>query len=83
MAHRKKKKTFLAVYLGATSAMRKWEKLSPKVRKEREAAGITAWHAWVAKNRTSIVSMGSPLGGTKRVDRNGIANTSNEALPLG
>jgi hypothetical protein len=75
---KKRKKTFLAVYLGAQAAMKKWEKLPPKIQQELESKGIQAWQEWVAKNKKSIVYMGAPLGTTKRVDRKGIANTSNE-----
>jgi hypothetical protein len=80
MAKSKKKqtKTFLAVYLGAQAAMKKWEKLPAKTRHEREIAGIQAWQAWVAENKKSIVYMGAPLGTTKRVDRKGVVNTSND-----
>jgi hypothetical protein len=81
MAKSKKKaqrQTFLAVFLGSTSGMKKWEKLPARTRKEREAAGIQAWHGWVARNRKAIVYMGAPLGTTKRASRKGIANTSNE-----
>jgi len=70
--------TYLAVYLGATSAMKKWEKLPEKTRKEREALGMQAWHSWIAENKKSIVYMGAPLGVTKRVSRKGVANTNNE-----
>ena len=73
-----KKRTFLAVYLGGQTAMKKWEKLEPKIRREREVAGMHAWHEWVAKNNASIVYMGAPLGTTKRVDRKGVSNISNE-----
>jgi hypothetical protein len=75
---KKKKRTFLAVYLGALAAMKKWEKLPAKKQEEFEAKGIQAWQAWVAKNKSSIVYMGGPLGTTKRVNRKGVANTQNE-----
>lgn len=75
---KKQKRTFLAVYLGAQSAMKKWEKLPAKTRREREAAGIQAWHAWVAKNKKSIAYMGAPLGTTKQVNRKGIADIRND-----
>jgi hypothetical protein len=73
-----KKKNYLAVYLGTAAAMKKWEKMPAKVRREREAAGVQAWHAWVKRNRKAIAYMGSPLGTTKKVERRGIANTRNE-----
>ena len=74
---KKLKKTFLAVFLGTDAAMKKWQKLSPKVRREREVAGMQAWHAWVDKNKKAIVYMGAPLGSTKRVDRKGTSKTHN------
>ena len=74
----KQKKTFLAVYLGTQTGMKKWNKLPAKIRQEREAAGIQAWMAWATKNGKSIVEMGGPLDSTKRVNRKGISNTSNE-----
>jgi hypothetical protein len=80
MTTKKKKtpqKTFLAVFIGTPSLTKKWEKLPANKRKEREIAGLQAWHEWVAKNKKAIVYMGAPLGGTKRVDRKGVANTSN------
>jgi hypothetical protein len=75
---KKQKKRYLAVFLGNTAGMKKWEKLPAKTRQERETAGMQGWHAWVAANKKSIVNMGAPLGTTKRVNRKGIANTSNE-----
>ena len=58
--------------------MKKWEKLPAKKQQELGAKGSQAWHAWVVKNKKSIAYMGGPLGTTKRVNRKGIANTSNE-----
>ena len=80
MTNSKKKsapKTFLAVFIGTPAMMKKWEKLPAKIRQERETAGMQAWHAWVAKNKKAIVYMGAPLGETKRVNRKGVANISN------
>jgi hypothetical protein len=36
----KKMKTFLAIFIGKPSGMKKWEKLPAMVRKERETAGM-------------------------------------------
>ena len=71
------KKTFLAVYLGSASAMKKWEKLPAKVRREREALGMQAWMQWVTKNEKAIVELGGPLGATKCVDRKGVSSITN------
>ncbi len=70
-------KTFLAVYTGTLDSMAKWKSLPEKERKEREAAGMAAWHAWVEKNQKSIVGVGSPLGKTKRVSASGVADIRN------
>jgi hypothetical protein len=70
-------KTFLAVFTGTPASMAKWSVLSEKERKEREATGISAWHAWVEKNRKSIVEVGSPLGKTKNVSASGIFDIRN------
>ena|SRR6185295_9705148 len=81
MAKAKKKaktKLYLAVYLGKPSAMRKFEKLSPKVRREKEMAGMQGWMGWARKNGRAIADMGGPLGTTKRISRRGIANIANE-----
>ena len=71
--------TFLAVFVGGkTSAkMAAWNALPEAERRAREQQGIAAWKAWVEKHQASLVSMGGPLGKTKRVDPAGIADISN------
>ena len=54
--------TFLAVFLGSTSA-------------KMQAA---AWKAWAEKHQEAIVAIGGPLGKTKKIDSNGIADIANE-----
>jgi len=71
-------KKFLAIYLGSAAGMDAWKKMSDEERKPKEAAGVQAWHAWVAANKAAIVDMGSPLGKTKRVSKQGIADVRNE-----
>ena len=44
-------------------------------RKQKEQAGIEAWHKWVSDNEKSIAEMGSPLGKTKRTDKTGSSDT--------
>ena len=70
-------KTFLAVFTGTPASMAKWKVLPEKERKEREAAGISAWHAWIEKNKKSIIEVGSPLGKTKNVSASGISDIRN------
>jgi hypothetical protein len=72
--------TYLAVFLGSkTSAHRAaWDALPADERRGKERDGMMAWRAWVEKHQDVIVSMGGPLGGTKRVSPRGIEATSNE-----
>lgn len=72
--------TYLAVFLGSkTSARRKaWDALSEAQRQAKEKEGIAAWYAWATKHQAAIVTMGGPLGKTKKVSERGIADISNE-----
>jgi hypothetical protein len=72
--------TFLAVFLGSKTSARwkAWEALSETERKVREREGIAAWMAWATKHQAAIVTMGGPLGKTKKVSERGIQDISNE-----
>jgi len=72
--------TFLAGFLGSkTSAkMVAWNALPEAERRAREQQGMAAWKAWVEKHQSAIAAMGGPLGKTKKVDSNGIADIANE-----
>ncbi|WP_316184568.1 MULTISPECIES: hypothetical protein [unclassified Bradyrhizobium] len=72
--------TYLAVFLGSRTSpqWKAWEALSETDRKAKEQQGMAAWHAWVDKHKDAIVGMGGPLGKTKRVAKDGIADISNE-----
>jgi hypothetical protein len=73
-------KHFLAVFIG-TEASRKasgWDDLSDAERNEREKTGIQAWGRWVQANGAAVVSMGAPLGKTKRVSRLGVEGIKNQ-----
>lgn len=39
--------------------------------------GMEAWSKWATDNASVIVDMGSPLGKTKRTDKNGVSDTKN------
>lgn len=71
-------KSYLAIFLGSTAAMDKWRAIEETKRKEMEKAGIAAWMKWATHNAGSIVEMGGPLGKTKKVDAQGIADVRNE-----
>jgi hypothetical protein len=72
--------TYLAVFLGSkTSAkMAAWNAMSEAERKAKEMEGMAAWKAWVEKHQGAIQAMGGPLGKTKRVDGQGVADIANE-----
>ncbi len=72
--------TFLAVFLGSKTSPRRaaWDALSDQERRAREQEGIAAWKAWADKHHAAIVTMGGPLGKTKKVSGPGIRDVSNE-----
>jgi len=72
-------KKFLAIYLGtpATRAKSGWDQLDPAKRKQREEAGIRAWHDWMTTHKSAIDVAGGPLGKTKRVGAKGVSDSRN------
>ena len=73
-------KTFLAIYLGsaASPARASWDALDEETRKARDEAGMAAWMQWGEENAGAIVDNGAPLGKTKRTDRAGVSDVTNE-----
>ena len=71
-------KNFLAVFLGSPEAMAAWGKSDEESKKKKEKEGMEAWMKWVMDNKGAIVDGGSPLGKTKRIDKNGISDVRNE-----
>jgi hypothetical protein len=70
-------KKYLAIYTGTAEAMAKWNSMPEQELRERQAAGVKAWHEWVERNKASIVEIGAPLGRTKSVTQAGIADIRN------
>jgi hypothetical protein len=72
--------TFLAVFVGSKNSAKfaAWNALSESDRKAKEQQGVAAWKAWVEKHQSALAQMGGPLGKTKRVATNGVADYSNE-----
>jgi hypothetical protein len=70
-------KNFLAIYTGAPAGMDAWKAMDAAQRQEKEKAGVEAWKAWVMKHQSSIVDQGNPLGRTKRISADGIADIRN------
>ncbi len=72
--------TYLAVFLGSKTSSRRaaWDSLSEGDRRKKEREGIAAWKGWAEKHHAVIVTMGGPLGKTKKVSPRGIEDTSND-----
>ena len=72
--------TYLAVFVGSRTGprMAAWNALPEAERRAKERRGIAAWKAWVEKHQSALVSMGGPLGKTKKVDQGGVHDVSNE-----
>src|SRR5258705_10564256 len=72
--------TYLAVFLGSKTSPRRaaWDSLSEGDRRKKEREGIAAWKGWAEKHHAIIVTMGGPLGKTKKVSPRGIEDTSND-----
>ena len=66
-------KKYMAVFLGTPKKMQEWKPDEATMKQ-----GMEAWSKWATDNAKSIVDMGSPLGKTKRVDKSGVSDTSNE-----
>jgi len=71
-------KKFLAVFLGSAASMDKWRQMPEEERKPKEKAGMEAWMQWMKDHEKSTVEMGSPLGKTKHVDKNGVTDIRND-----
>jgi hypothetical protein len=71
--------TFLAVFLGGKTSpkMAAWNALPEGERNAKQQLGIAAWKAWAEKHHAAIVEMGGPLGRTKKVDSQGVADITN------
>lgn len=70
-------KKYLCVFTGSESAMAAWQALQEEERLRRQAQGIAAWKSWAESHQGSIVEMGGPLGKTKKVSKNGMADIRN------
>ena len=70
-------KRFMAVYTGTKEGREKWQQQDPEKRKAQERKGMDAWMKWGKDHEDAIVEDGAPLGKTKRVSKDGIADTSN------
>ena len=72
-------KRFMAVFTGSPDAFDAYAKRFPteEARKANDRKGMDAWMQWTQKHAASIVEGGGPLGRTKRVSKDGIADVRN------
>ena len=72
-------KRFMAVFTGSPNAFEAYAKRFPteEARKANDRKGMDGWKQWVERHSKSIVEMGGPLGRTKRVTKDGIADVRN------
>jgi hypothetical protein len=70
-------KNFLAIYNGTHASMDEWNKLDEAARKARMSTGMAAWQQWMQTHAAAIVDTGTPLGKTKRIDKSGVTDTTN------
>jgi uncharacterized protein YndB with AHSA1/START domain len=71
---------YLAVFLSNKTGprWRAWQAMSEDERRAKDEEGLAALKAWDETHRHSIVYEGGPLGPTKRVSRDGVAEAVNE-----
>jgi len=67
-------KKFMALYMAERSVIDQMMKTPP----EQTQAGVDAWMNWHKANEKKIAELGAPLGKTKRIDANGMADSKNE-----
>ena len=72
--------TYLAVFTGSKTSRRRaeWDALPEAQRRAKEQEGMTAWKNWAAKHGAAVVTMGGPVGKTKKVSTDGITDISNQ-----
>ncbi len=71
-------KRYLAVFTGSPAALAAVHDLPEAERRRRGREGMEAWQRWVAEHAAVIVELGGPLGRTKRITKDGIADVRND-----
>lgn len=71
-------KQFLAIFLGSAEAFEKYKAMNEQMRKDNDMKGMQAWMKWGTDHKGDIVNMGSPLGKTKHISKDGITDVRND-----
>lgn len=71
--------TYLAVFLGSKDSPKRkaWDAMPEAERRAREQQGMAAWQAWMGQHQDAVISGGGPLGKTKRISDDGVADAAN------
>jgi hypothetical protein len=71
--------TFLAVFVGSKTSprMQAWMAMPEAECKAKEMEGFMAWKNWMETHRAVVAEIGGPLGKTKSVTAQGIADITN------
>jgi hypothetical protein len=64
-------KNFLGIYMGHMDSA------AERPDGATIARGLAAWHKWMTDNAASVVTAGGPLGKTKKIGRDGVADIRN------
>ena len=72
-------KKFIAVFTGNPDSLDKYQQRFPNeaARKANDQKGMEAWMKWGKEYQAVTVDMGAPLGRTKRITKDGIADVRN------
>jgi hypothetical protein len=65
---------FVAIYRVPRSTLEQMAKATP----EQMKSGMDAWMRWAKRNERAMLDLGSPLGKTKQITAQGIADTAND-----
>jgi hypothetical protein len=71
-------KKFMVLYMAPVASMDEMMSQMRTATPEQRQAGMEEWNAWGKKYDKAIVDMGNPLGKSKMVSSNGVADHRNE-----
>ena len=76
-------KKFLVTYLAPSSVIDEWKKTEPEQRKQSEEKMQGEWKKWMSDHAKMFADTGAGVGKTKRVTKQGTADTRNDVMLYG
>ncbi len=76
-------KKFLVTYLAPSSVIDEWKKTEPEQRKQSEEKMQGEWKKWMSDHSKMFADPGAGVGRTKRVTKQGTADTRNDVMLYG